>query len=413
MSFGNRVVRSLLSVVGVAGTVLLCNGAATAAPAAFVEHSDVATGITSDAEMFVSLRYMRHLWIAPDGVQVAVVQQGTGGGLGLFDSVDDGLSWSWEQNLPGSTQHVSDGIMLDDGSLLLVTSMVGSSADADVDFIRMNYDPAVQEWSVDPLGPTRIYDSNQVARASRASIAMDGNGVLWCAFRLQNTNSGNFRLRLFSSSDDGLTWQDSLNLFGTANGFAEKDAKVLHTGMGIGIVFQDMQGTASNPVRTKAWAYRDDSAPLQQPMTTVPLGQMTTMEGDPHGSHWSVAADSLGNVHLAYQDGRIQYMRLDAATQTWSTAVSLGTQTGSYNSVTVTDNDDVYVFARFASGTNIWVKRLLHTNQQWSGWLQVSENPHPGLLRMCSPEHVDDRLPLLYQVNGTFPVELLHAMLDV
>jgi hypothetical protein len=410
-----RVVSSLLfSLVGAAGTVMSCPASAPAfAPPSFVVHSDIATGITSDAEVFVSLRYMRHLWIAPDGVQVAVVQQGTGGGLGLYDSFDDGLSWTWEQNLPGSTQHVSDGIMLDDGSLLLVTSMIGSSPDVDVDFIRLNYDPAVQEWTVDPLGPTRIYDSNQVARASRATLAMDSNGVLWSAFRLQNTTSGNFRLRLFSSTDDGLTWQDSLNLFGTANGFAEKDAKVLATGAGIGIVFQDMQGSAVSPVRTKAWAYRDDSAALQEPMATVPLGQMAEQIGDPHGSHWSVAADSLGNVHLAYQDGRVQYMRFDATSQIWSTAVSLGTQTGSYNSVSVTDNDDIYVFARFAGGTNIWVKRFLQSNPQWSGWIQVSANTHPGLLRMCSPERVDDQLPVLYQVNGSFPVELLHSLLDV
>ena len=188
---------------------------------------------------------------------------------------------------------------------------------------------------------------------------------------------------------------------------------MLASGAGIGIVFQDMTGTAASPVRAKAWAYRDDSDPLQTPRTSVPLGQMTVQEGDPHGSHWSVAADSLGNVHLAYQDGRIQYMRMDAATQTWSAPISLGTQTGSYNSVSINDNDDIYVFARFASGTNVWVKRFLQTTQQWSGWIQVSANPHPGLLRMCSPEHVDDQLPLLYQVNATFPVELLHTLLDV
>ena len=161
------------------------------------------------------------------------------------------------------------------------------------------------------------------------------------------------------------------------------------------------------------WAYRDDSASLQAPLAVTPLGQMTEVVGDPHGSHWSVAADSLGNVHLAYQDGRIQYMRFDGASQIWSTALSMGTQTGSYNSVSVTDNDDIYVFARFASGTNVWVKRFLQTSQQWSGWIQVSANPHPGLLRMCSPEHVEDRLPMLYQVNATFPVELLHTLLDV
>ena len=206
---------------------------AAAAPASFVVQSDVATGITSDADVFVSLRYMRHLWLTPDGVQAAVVQQGTNGALGLYKSEDSGLTWTWEQDLPSSSDEISDGIVLADGSLLIVTSILGSSPGSDVEFMGLDYDVGVRRWFLDPLGPTTVYDSNQVARASRATLAMDSNGVLWCAFRLQNTNSANYRLRLFYSADDGLTWQDSLNVFGTANAWAEKDAKVLATGTGI------------------------------------------------------------------------------------------------------------------------------------------------------------------------------------
>ena len=128
-----RLVQSLRRLSGrtriaAAASVLLGSAyavPASAAPAAFVVESDVSTGITSDADVFVSLRYMRHLWITPDGVQAAVVQQGTNGALGLYKSIDDGLNWTWEQDLPSASDDVSDGIMLDDGSLLLVTSIVG------------------------------------------------------------------------------------------------------------------------------------------------------------------------------------------------------------------------------------------------------------------------------------------------
>jgi len=356
---------------------------------------------------------MRHLWVTPDGVQAAVVQQGGTTGLGLYSSFDAGLSWTWEQDLPSSAASMSDGIVLADGSLLLAASIGGASPDADVEFMRLDYDADVQRWSMDPLGPSTVYASNQVVMGSRATLAMDSNGVLWCAFRLQNTNTGNTRIRLFYSVDDGLTWEDSLVLFGTANGFVEKDAKVVATGTGIAVVFQNVQGSASSPVRSKAWAYRDDGDPLQTAMTSAPIAVMVAEDGDPHGSHWSVAADSLGDLHLSYQDGPIRYTRLDASVQSWSAPVSLGTQIGSYNSITVTEDDDVYVFARFGTGGHLWVKRRPSATQQWGAWLQVSAAPHPGLLRMCSPERVVDELPVLYQVNASIPYELLHALLAV
>ena len=148
-------------------------------------------------------------------------------------------------------------------------------------------------------------------------------------------------------------------------------------------------------------------------MPSSPIAQMGNVDGDPYGSHWTVAADSLGNVHLSYQDGTISYQRLDAGMQSWSNPLSLGAYSGSYNSISVTGNDDVYVFARLGGGSNMWVKRYESAAQTWGGWNQVSTGPHSGLLRMCSPERVDDELPLLYQVNATAPYELLHCLLEV
>jgi hypothetical protein len=386
---------------------------ASAAPPPFVVQSDVPTGIESDADIFVSLRYMRHLWIAPDGVQVAVVQQGTNGALGLYKSFDSGSSWTWEQDLPSASDEISDGVMLDDGSLLLVTSIVGSSPGSDLHFLRLDYDTGSQAWDLDPLSPTTVYDSNAVARASRATIAVDSNDVLWCSFRLQNTNSSNYRIRLFYSVDDGASWQDSTNLFGTANAWAEKDAKVIATGSGIGIVFQDITGPVASPTRAKRWAFRNDAAPLGATISSSLVATMTSSDGDPYGSHWTVAADSVGNVHLSYQDGPVRYQRLDIGLQTWSSPVSLGTYSGSYNSLSVSGSDDVWVFARLGGGGNMWVKRRDAITGNWDAWEQVSTGPHSGALRMCSPERVDDELPMLYQVNASTPYELLFCLLEV
>ena len=402
--------------IAAAAAFLLCSAYAppsSADPADFVVYSDVATGIQSDVDVFVSLRYMRHLWVTADGVQAAVVQQGTDGALGLYKSVDDGLTWTLDQDLPSAAENVSDGIMLDDGSLLLVTSIVGSSPSFDVEFLRLDYDVGAQTWFLDPLFPSTVYDSNNVARASRATLAIDSNGVLWSAFRLQNTTSSNYRLRLFYSVDDGASWQDSTQVFGTANAWAEKDARVISTGFGIGVVFQDITGPVASPTRAKRWAFRPDTAALTNAMPSSLIATMASNDGDPYGSHWTVAADSLGHVHLSYQDGTIRYQRLDIGLQSWSAPLSLGNYSGSYNSITVAGSDHVWVFARLGGGGNMWVKRRDAATGSWDTWQQVSTGPHSGTLRMCSPERVDAEIPLLYQINASAPFELLYCLLEV
>lgn len=386
---------------------------AEAAPAGLIVHNDVPTGIESDADAFVSMRYMRHLWIAPDGAQVAVVQQGGTVGLGLYSSFDDGESWTWELDIPSRPTFVSDGVMLDDGSLVLVTSHPNTGTIDDVESIRIDYDPGAQQWFVDPLGPSTVYDSRDAARATRASLAIDSNGVLWSAFRLQAATTGNFRIRLFFSPDLGQTWHDSGVLLGAANRWAEKSGKVIATGSGIGVVVHDLAGPANAPVRSKRWAFREDTDPFDTAMPTELVAQMALSTGDPYGSHWSVAADASGNIHLSYQDDTITYVRWDGLSQTWSAPRSLASVVGSYNSLTVVGNGDVYVFARFNGGNNLWVRRRFASEQWGSGWIQVSSGPQQGLMRMCTPERVDDRLPLLYQVNDTAPYELLHCLLDV
>jgi hypothetical protein len=384
-----------------------------AVAASFVAESDVPTGIFGEDEWFVSLRYMRHLWIAPDGMQVAVVQQGEDGGLGVYASADDGHSWSWSEDLPSSAQMVSDGTMLADGSVLVVTSIIGTVPIVDVELLRLDYDASSQRWSLDPASPTTVYDSDAMLKGTRGTIAVDSNGVLWSAFRLQNTGSGEVTLRLFSSTDDGASWQDSANVFGTANTWAEKNARVIATGTSIAVVYQDVQGPARTPVRSKGWALRDDAAPLADPMVGELIADMGTTVGDPFGSHWSVATDSQGNLHMSYQDDRIRYARFDAATATWSRPMALGTGSGVYNTITVTADDDLYLFTRFLGNGNLWALTHRAATQEWSDWIQVTAGPQPGFLRMCTPERVDDLLPVLYEVNASAPFELMSAQLDV
>lgn len=413
--------------------LLLCCATAAASPQmeassqqpithfASVMPADIETGISSDAEMFLSLRYMRHLWRADPDHLVAVVQQGDydDNNLALYKSLDEGTTWALEQeDLSSSPFAVSDGIMPADGILLLVTSFANTGPTEDVQFLRLVYNPVSLQWSADP--PTTVFDSTPDSRATGATIAMDSNGVLWCAFRLES--EGTFKIALYSSTDAGATWEDSLNVLGTPNGLEDKSAKVLAAGNRIFVIYQDVRGIGWGVQRYKKWAYREDSQPVSDPLTSPDafIAKMHADGGDPLGSHWSVAADPAGNLHLTYQDGWIKYIRYDAASAAWAPFPEhLGTPSpsfcivGSYNSVSAAGNGDPYVLASFTnpiSGkSRVFVRSM--AGQTWTPWSPVSPPSCEGLLRMCSPEGFDDVLPVIYQVNELPPYDLHFCLL--
>jgi hypothetical protein len=166
-------------------------------------------------------------------------------------------------------------------------------------------------------------------------------------------------------------------------------------------------------VRLKAWAYRDDSQPLEDLLAPATVAVMANQGGDPLGTHWSVAGDAGGNLHLTYQDGRVKYLGFDAASKSWASPLPLGPLKGAYNSISVDDSGDLYVFAHLGGLSGVFVKRYRASVQLWTGWVPVSSSSHAGSLRMCSPERVQDLLPMLYQVNAAAPFDLLYCMFDV
>ena len=371
----------------------------------YQDHQDVETGMVSDITEMISLRYMRHLWTASDGTMAAVVQQGghDGHGLALYRSVDGGATWDLDADLLPD-QVISDGVLLADDSLLLASSVFSDGAVVDVDFMRLEYDAATKQWWLDPSTPTTVFASSLGNMGSRATLATDSNGVIWVAFRTRKGDT--YQIGLYYSADGGSTWQDSGNLFTTANTLSNKAAKVLAAGGGIAVIMQDERGSDVASYRYKSWSFRNDSDPLQAPMGFEDIAQMETPDGDMYGSHWTAAADSAGNLHLSYEDGTIRYLKYDASAGSWESPVSLATADVTYNSLSVGDDDDLYVFARFDAADKIYVSRYVTAEAAWSDWVSVSRQPYDGFLRMASPERFEGRLPLLYQVSSS-PSRLL------
>ena len=376
-------------------------------------NNDITTGIYSNADDFISYRYMRHIWVTTYSVMAAAVQKGgyEGYGLVLYKTMDEGLHWTLEAPISSDVDIVSDGIIDTNNNILLVTSLLSENRTVDVNFIRMRYDSISQSWTMNPLTPVTIFNSGAQYRGTRASLALDSNGIIWCAFRLENTQTGIFQIRVYYSTDDGSTWTDSNNSFGTLNNLAEKCAKIIAVDSRIAMIYQDMKWNGSIQERYKLWAYREDTQSLQDIWTSNPIAKMTDTTGDPYSSHWSVAADDFGNMHLSYEDNGIHYLKYDAVGKTW-VGPKRATNYGNYSSISVAANNDLYLFAKNQPGLKIILRRYSAASHTWDPWVEVSSNNYSGTLRMSSPERFVGHLPLLYQVGSNSPYQLIYNLLD-
>jgi hypothetical protein len=382
-------------------------------------YRDLNPGISSNEEQSLSLRFMRHIWIVQgdDSVMAAVAQKGgyDGHGLTLYKTLNEGGNWTLEADLSNEGDIICDGILDPDNNLLLVTSLIGESRTADVTFIKLTYEPTLRTWTVDPLTPVTVFASTTPSRGTRATISMDSNGVLWCAFRHRFDYlgiPGFVQIKLSYSADGGYTWVDTGKRFGAFNRLAQKSAKVLAAGSRTALVYQDLQGVPLNMTRYKSWAYREDNQPLLDDWTTGTISQMVVATDDTLGSHWSIAADTSGNLHMSYQDAGIRYLKYDAALGAWLDPFAVATNDGIYNSISVAANNDVYLFTRFSVSPKVYCKRYAAVNKSWSRWLAMSAAPRLGYLRMSSPENFADHLPLLYETKVNSPYELLYILFD-
>ena len=376
-------------------------------------NKDIATGIYSNVDDFISYRYMRHIWVTTDSVIAAAVQMGgyEGHGLVLYKTMDEGLHWTLEAPLSSDFDIVSDGIIDTNNNILFVTSTLSDNLTVDVNFIRVRYDSISQSWTMDPLTPVTIFHSGTAYIGARASLAVDSNGIIWCAFRFENIQTGIYQIRLYYSTDGGSTWTDSNNSFGTLNNLSGKCAKVIAVDSRIAMIYQDIKMNGSIQERYKLWAYREDSQSLQDIWTSNSIAKMMDTTGDPYGSHWSVAADDFENMHLSYDDIGIYYLRYYAAGKTWADPRK-STKYGNYSCISVASNNDLYQFAKNGQGTEITVRQYSAASHTWDPWVAVSSNNYSGTLRMSSPERFVGQLPVLYQVNSNPPYQLIYNLLD-
>lgn len=406
-----RMVKSTYLLVSVLLGALFANAAPDGGQ---IIHHDLDTGIYSDAKRFVAARYMRHVWITNNGIAATAVQKGghEGDYLVLYKTLDGGANWIREAVISDNTVTVvSDGIIDANNNLMFVTSFLREYMTVDVEFVRLRYNPLTRSWARDPATPVAVYSSTAEFEASRATLAQDGNGVLWCAFRLEDVQAGEYILKVYYSTDGGTTWNDCGRDFGTRNDLKDKSPRIIAVGSRIALIYQDMQYDGAGIERYKRWAARSNSLGLQGPWSEGVIAKMISTDGDTFGSHWSVAGDGLGRLHLTYQDdNKINYTRFEPGCG-WTAIEPM--ENGTYSNISVSPCNDLYLFQDrpYQGGYLMLARKYFQAAGVWSDWFVISTKVYDGKLRPCSPETFRSYLPLLYHVHSTKPYKLVYNLL--
>jgi PKD repeat protein len=256
-------------------------------------------------------------------------------GLVMALSRDRGASWTEALQIHGSSSDVSDAVLAASNHVYMVYAKSDSGADTDVDvvFVKLAYDSASKTWSI--ARRVTVFDGTATTAGTYATIALE-NGRIWVACR---TNlAGVYSTRVYVSSDDGVTWLQSIQVEPTNANSSAEIASLVRFGSRLGVVYY------FNKAEMR-WRWRNDADPIgvwQPPATIAALGGSL---GDKAG--FSVLADPIGQVHLLYPRKGINYVSYNGSS--WTSPVSLS-PTGSYP-VLSTNGVDLWALWQAPVGT--------------------------------------------------------------
>lgn len=289
------------------------------------------TMLESDAERMISYRHEEHMWQTSDGATHVLINRGSlflsTASLQLYSSFDNGNSWivtSYLNNTDASS--TADGVLMDNN-----LGLVYSTADGSILYTSLTYDSLLQSWS---FNKTEVVFASDKFTALNPAITIDAKKTIWCAFVNINNINQDANIKL-SQRQLGKTWKDTGLIFGVTDNFTKyggRSTRPVITSNGVGMVYTVHENMF--------WAYRINTWPLTTPWVTQPLYTNTLpYDTDPYNSHFSIAADSAKNLHMATVDnGELKYLRFINKTQTWDPVRTLSKDvSATYPQVTVAD----------------------------------------------------------------------------
>lgn len=307
-----------------------------------------AQDLTSTSIYALSFQNQRNIVRAASGTLVTVYQKGSpatsGGGLVMAISRDNGLTWPEVTTLvalPSVFPDVAKGAN-DDRYIVYSKNGDAVSASADVGFLKLHYQPASDNWSIERQSV--VYDADSQTAGYNGVVAWDGVRV-WVAYRFRD--GAGFRIVVKTSSDDGMTWQDSTTA-DVPGPNADETAAFVQIGDRLALIYyhQDVEFK---------WRWRVVSDPLDQWQPSELIYRVT--QALPSKSSYSAVADDQGRIHLVFSSRGIQYLQFDGLQWT-SSPVPLDAA-GGYPSI-ATDGSRVWA---------VW-KQVVGTSQSTIVWTQ-------------------------------------------
>jgi hypothetical protein len=269
------------------------------------------TTIVGTTERLISYRHQNHMWQTADGATHALINVGAlpgGRSLRMYTSIDNGVNWvgGLEIDNTGDTA-TSDGVLV--GNTLHITY---STVQDGVAYSQLAYSAASRNWSV--VGTESAFQSVGVM-AINPALARDQSGRIWLAFTSQVRLTGVNSIKMVRRGSASAGWIDTGFTFGASDSISiERSARPVAIPGGVGMVYTVHKETY--------WAKRSNSAPVGQAWASKLIYTNLGTDTDPFGSHYSVAVDTPGNVHLAMVDGgKLLYFRLLASATTWTKKV--------------------------------------------------------------------------------------------
>jgi len=286
---------------------------ASMAPAWAGVISPTVSSLSGTNQRLISYRHQEHMWITDDGVYHLLANRGaqtSGDSLQLYNSTD-GITWTAALSLAGTgAKSTSDG-SLSNG----VLSVVYSGLSDEILFAPLKYDPTTQAWQMKGPGQTvRPKTPGGSAGATNPSLVQDRAGNFWVSFVEQDNVTGTSVLVLYYRVAGGNTWVNTGVTFGPQDALStldspQRSARLVLTPNGIGVVYSVREGIF--------WQQRPAGGTPQDPwqaQQTLDPGDPNNVDTDPMASHFSLATDDQGYMHLAFVNAGFPfYLRYNAA----------------------------------------------------------------------------------------------------
>ncbi|WP_422566889.1 hypothetical protein [Ideonella sp.] len=282
---------------------------ALSAPSRAAVVQPTATNLTSTADRMVSYRHQEHSWITEDTHTQLIYNRGvqeSGDALQLASSID-GVTWVPKFSFAGtdhtstSDSHYKNGVL----------SVVYSGTERDIRFATLRYDADTRGWQ--PTGDTQIVrPATKGLAASNPTLVEDDQGNVWVVYLHQVFNSSvdeaKTQLRLLVRAKGSTSWIDTNVKFGGTGinplEAPKRSARLVRTPTGLGVVYS-VEGAIY-------WQQRSTTGGFQEawsPRSTMVAGTSGQTDTDPYASHFSLATDGDGFMHLVYTDGGVAYYR--------------------------------------------------------------------------------------------------------